>query len=94
MILVILMFLPSQREFVPREAARAFSICDIPHAFRVFSSRAGKGELSGLVANLRAAMVVIAAPIFGRVSLSGRASGLPGAPLLAVAVITVSTAVN
>ena len=48
----------------------------------------GKGELSGLIANLRALMVVIAAPIFGRISLFGRASGLPGAPLLAVAFMT------
>ena len=39
---------------------------------------AGRGELSGLIANLRALMVVVASPIFGRVSLWGRAHGLPG----------------
>jgi DHA1 family tetracycline resistance protein-like MFS transporter len=48
----------------------------------------GRGELSGLVANLRALMVVIASPIFGRISLWGRGRGFPGAPLVAVTVFT------
>ena len=53
----------------------------------VMTSQAGfgRGELSGLVANLRAIMVVIAAPIFAQVSLVGRRNSFPGSPLIAVA---------
>jgi hypothetical protein len=47
----------------------------------------GRGELSGLLANLRALMVVVSSPIFSRVSLWGRAKGFPGAPLVAVTTI-------
>ncbi len=47
----------------------------------------GRGELSGLLANLRALMVVVSSPIFSRVSLWGRANGFPGAPLVAVTTI-------
>lgn len=47
----------------------------------------GRGELSGLLANLRALMVVVSSPIFSRVSLWGRANGFPGAPLVAVTAV-------
>ena len=48
----------------------------------------GKGELSGLVANLRAFMVIIAAPIFGQISMVGRRHNFPGGHLVAIAACT------
>lgn len=46
----------------------------------------GKGELQGYFANLRAAMCVLAAPVFAQSLLIGRKLGLPGAPFAMTAV--------